>query len=270
MGSNETTQLPPQREAEFQAWLRKNNVRDLDHPDSHYDYRGAFLAGVGRSGNAHFPDTFKQHGHPTFSVESQYSKGPADGGHWNGETFIPAKQVNPMGDVYQNIDFERMLSDLGQALERNKAGSPDTPAPVYPKPEAPAGVPTARFDDVPQGAAAAPAPAPAPGAQQMAPMTVHGGASPPMSPQDMQTMAELQQLAPQAYGMGYGTAGAGSAPMPHPAHAPPPAVAQQLAGINPNPAAGGPPAVYPQLTPPPDFNGDPNAAGGLAAYAAMR
>lgn len=162
-----------------------------------------------------------------------------------------------MGDVYQNVDFERMLADLGQALERNKGGSPDTPAPVYPKPAAPAGIPTARFDDVP--------PAPAPGAQQMAPMTVTGGAAPPMSPQDMQTMAELQQLAPQAYGMGYG------APMPHPAHAPPPMVAQQLAGINVNPAAGGPPAVYPQPAPPPDFaNVDPNAAGGLAGYAALR
>jgi len=175
-----------------------------------------------------------------------------------------------MGDVYQNIDFERMLADLGQALERNKGGSPDTPAPVYPKPAAPVGIPTARFDDVPPGAAAA-LPAPSPGAQQMAPMAITGaspGAAPPMSPQDMQTMAELQQLAPQAYGMGYGAA---PPPMPHPAHAPPPMIAQQLAGINPNPAAGGPAGVYPQPAPPPDFaNLDPNAAGGLAGYAALR
>lgn len=95
MGASETTALPPEREAEFRQWLARNRIRDLDHPDSHYDYRGAFLAGIGRGADSgHFPDTFKQHGHPTFSVESRYSKGPGDGGSWNGETFIPAKPVN--------------------------------------------------------------------------------------------------------------------------------------------------------------------------------
>jgi hypothetical protein len=94
--TDEVTPLPPGQERAFQVWLRQNHVRDLDHPDSHYDYRGAFLAGVGRGGGAgHFPDTFKQHGHPTFSVESRYSKGPGDGGSWDGENFMPAPVEAP-------------------------------------------------------------------------------------------------------------------------------------------------------------------------------
>jgi|GEM_PF-3490754 len=89
----ETTQLAPEEQAAFEAWLKQNNVHDIDDPRSHYDYRGAFKAGIGREPGAegHFPDTFKQHGHETFSGESQYSKGPGDGGTWQGDTFIPPK-----------------------------------------------------------------------------------------------------------------------------------------------------------------------------------
>ncbi len=45
------------------------------------------------SENGHWPDTFKKPNHPTFSVESQYAKGPdaAKAGRWQGETFIPPK-----------------------------------------------------------------------------------------------------------------------------------------------------------------------------------
>jgi hypothetical protein len=86
--AKETTPLPREKEREFREWIRKNRVSDLDHPRSFYDYRGAFLAGVSRGGEGHFPDTFKQHGHPTFSVESKYSAGPNDGGRWEGEKFI--------------------------------------------------------------------------------------------------------------------------------------------------------------------------------------
>jgi len=87
----ETTQLAPEEQAAFEQWLRENNIHDLDDPRSHYDYRGAFKAGVGREPGAegHFPDTFKQHGHETFSNESKYSKG--DGGTWEGDTFTPPK-----------------------------------------------------------------------------------------------------------------------------------------------------------------------------------
>jgi hypothetical protein len=91
----ETTSLPPDQARAFAAWLAQNRVTDLDDPESHYDYRGAYLAGLARDrGEAgHFPDTFKQHGHPTFSDESQYSRGPGDGGHWIGETYIPEGRV---------------------------------------------------------------------------------------------------------------------------------------------------------------------------------
>jgi hypothetical protein len=37
---------------------------------------------------AHGPDTYKQHGHPTFSTESKYSRGKWDGGTW-----IPGSEV---------------------------------------------------------------------------------------------------------------------------------------------------------------------------------
>jgi len=90
----ETTRLTPSQEAGFAQWLKQNRVRDLDNPDSHYDYRGAYLGGVGRGADSgHFPDTYKQHGHPTFSVESQYSQNANDGGTWDGEQFSPALQL---------------------------------------------------------------------------------------------------------------------------------------------------------------------------------
>jgi hypothetical protein len=67
-------------------------VRDVDHPESRYDYRGYWKdhASKGRDRteiNAgdqqrHFPDTYKQHGHESFSAESRYSRGPQDGGRW--------------------------------------------------------------------------------------------------------------------------------------------------------------------------------------------
>ena len=93
-GTKEVTPIPAQLEDTFRAWVKRNNIRDLDHPQSRYDYRGAFLAGVGAQVNPtdnlpHWPDTFKQHGHPTFSVESKYSRGLDDGGTWEGESFTP-------------------------------------------------------------------------------------------------------------------------------------------------------------------------------------
>lgn len=52
------------------------------------------MAGLNRDTESqHWPDTFKQHGHPTFSVESQYSKGPNDGGRWNGDVYVPGVAV---------------------------------------------------------------------------------------------------------------------------------------------------------------------------------
>lgn len=93
----ETTALPPREEAAFQMWALQNGIRDVDHPESRYDYRGYWKDIAARGGDAtkmyddglHFPDTYKQHGHPSFSVESQYSRGLDDGGQWLGETLIP-------------------------------------------------------------------------------------------------------------------------------------------------------------------------------------
>lgn len=90
---NETTPLSPADEAAFQQWIRANRITDLDNPQSHYDYRGFWKSTQGAShppgGEQHFPDTFKQHGHPTFSVESQYSAGAFDGGRWAQDQYVP-------------------------------------------------------------------------------------------------------------------------------------------------------------------------------------
>ncbi len=94
--SGETTALPPEQEKQFQAWAKQNNINDVDHPDSNYDYRGFWKGSGGskiRGGVDHFPDTYKQHGHPTFSTESSYSAGPNDGGTWDGERFVPPWEV---------------------------------------------------------------------------------------------------------------------------------------------------------------------------------
>lgn len=89
---SENTPLGPQREAGFRAWAKRNRIADVDHPDSHYDYRGAYKAGVNPGPDGHWPDKYKQHGHPTFSEESQYSEGRGDGGVWRGDKFVPAKK----------------------------------------------------------------------------------------------------------------------------------------------------------------------------------
>lgn len=92
----EVTPIPDSLAVLFDKWVRRNRIRDLDAPDSFYDYRGAFMAGLNRGKGGHWPDTFKQHGHPTFSVESQYAT-PNDplAGHWEGDTYVPPEQVKP-------------------------------------------------------------------------------------------------------------------------------------------------------------------------------
>jgi hypothetical protein len=94
--------LAPAEEAQFQAWVQANKnapgVKNWDAPDAHYDMRGFFHdkpALAAWTPGAHFPDTYKQHGHETFSVESKYSKGPGDGGTWKGNTFVPAGTSAP-------------------------------------------------------------------------------------------------------------------------------------------------------------------------------
>jgi hypothetical protein len=203
-----------------------------------------------------------------------------------------------MGDVYQNIDFERMLSDLGQALERNKSGGNPQPAASPAKPPlsnqdlglnridaqrtqqgmaplgaigAPGGadprtmsmldpyVPDANPQDAQTGAALAAAGA-APTAMS-APPTIYPtpGAQPPtMSPQDQQTLAMMSDPAFQQNAVAFGGGNAPAAP----ALPPPPGLPGQLAAAGAAPTAmSAPPTPYPNI--------DPNAAGGLAGYAAM-
>ena len=81
--------LSPLQEALFHQWLDKHKdvqgIRGWDQPDSRYDMRGFFgdkeALSQWKPGD-HGPDLYKQHGHPTFSTESIYSRGPQDGGTW--------------------------------------------------------------------------------------------------------------------------------------------------------------------------------------------
>lgn len=97
---NETTKLTPSEESSFQNWAKTNKITDVDHPDSYYDYRGFWKETKGAphppGDILHFPDTYKQHGHPTFSIESKYSKGSWDGGKWEGDKFIPQENAEPV------------------------------------------------------------------------------------------------------------------------------------------------------------------------------
>ncbi len=93
--------LPTPNERElFAKWLEQNKVNEPFHPDQHYDYVGAFRAGVGRAAGdeGHFTDQFKLPGHETFSNESQYAVGPAAkvAGSWDGDKYVaPAQKYQP-------------------------------------------------------------------------------------------------------------------------------------------------------------------------------
>lgn len=127
----ETTQLSSEEESAFRTWAKRNNIRDVDHPDSHYDYRGFWKDNGGpsiRGGVDHFPDTYKQHGHPTFSVESRYSRGKGDGGHWVGENFIPAVDTDGLDAAAERRDREGTEVDLRPAQGyRYRYKNPDAP-----------------------------------------------------------------------------------------------------------------------------------------------
>lgn len=86
---SETTKLDPLQEALFLRWIDHNKdapgIRGWEEPDTFYDIRGFWndkeALGQWKPGD-HGPDIYKQHGHPTFSVESKYSRGLQDGGQW--------------------------------------------------------------------------------------------------------------------------------------------------------------------------------------------
>lgn len=102
---NETTKLSPGEEFPFKIWAMSHGIDNPDDPREFYDYRGAFKARVEPQispvdNKPHWPDTFKQHGHPTFSQESRYSAGKGDGGSWagtDGETYAPMTLQDSIG-----------------------------------------------------------------------------------------------------------------------------------------------------------------------------
>ncbi len=98
------TELGDRREKKFQDWYANAAATlGLDpNPDAYshaYDYRGYWLnnrdADVS-SPDFHFPDTWKQPHHPTFSTDSIYAKGHDGVGHWEGDTFVPGPFNNLM------------------------------------------------------------------------------------------------------------------------------------------------------------------------------
>lgn len=92
----EPTKLSEKNEIRFRAWARRNKINDVDDPRSFYDYRGYWQQtnGAPHRQGAHFPDTYKLPGHPTFSVESKYYvPGETPAGRWEGENFIPPDNV---------------------------------------------------------------------------------------------------------------------------------------------------------------------------------
>ena len=115
----ERTPLPPIDEIAFQTWAKQNGIGDVNAPEGRYDYRGYWKDVASQGGNdtkqyadgLHFSDTYKQHGHPSFSVESKYSAGPHDGGRWIGEAFVP-----PGADLLMN---SRGQSKMDPMLIRN-------------------------------------------------------------------------------------------------------------------------------------------------------
>lgn len=114
----EETKLSPLEETLFKTWVTANGLgEDVKNPENHYDYRGFYKKSNGAMHSPatqdHFPDTFKQHGHRTFSIESMYSKGPHDGGIWlgdNKDVFFPQEHSIPSHEVGGESSMKPMAS----------------------------------------------------------------------------------------------------------------------------------------------------------------
>ena len=120
----EVTRLSPAEESQFQTWARANRVPNEDGNFGFYDMRGYWKNVVQRGGNEtainaqdgllHYPDTYKQHGHPTFSAESQYSRGLQDGGRWIGDTLV----APPLASHAQGISPQVLQMLMSAMKER--------------------------------------------------------------------------------------------------------------------------------------------------------
>lgn len=135
------TALPPDQEAQFQSWVKKNKVPFDPSPNADYDMRGYWQANKGkladtqmRTDGLHFPDTFKTPYHKTFSNESKYAT--PDAPHWQ-------------GDKLYDKSWKMLTDETSTAIQPKKVSSTQAPpkkilAPVaQPKPVAPPLNPTA-------------------------------------------------------------------------------------------------------------------------------
>lgn len=109
--ADEISEPPRGLNAAFDAWLLRNEVSDPDSSHDKYDYRGVFLAGVNRGPEGGWPETFKQHGHPLFSIDSRFSKGPKDGGRWLGRFLVLGPGQN---EIAASAWWPHVLKPLGR------------------------------------------------------------------------------------------------------------------------------------------------------------
>lgn len=128
-GPEYDTTLTADQEKSFQAWKAKNAPKDSGFD---YDLRGAYLEGLKPAANGHWPDTYKKPNHPTFSDQSKYA-GFGTPGHWEGETFIPAKpgskpsqQMSMAGRLAPSITADKLrampLEPIGDGRYVFRAG----------------------------------------------------------------------------------------------------------------------------------------------------
>jgi hypothetical protein len=106
--------LSPLQEVLFERWASKNAPNDLNNPEAHYDLRGFWLQNPDfqREKDQHLTDEFKLPGHPTFSRESAYSKGPNDGGMWQNDQYVPALALNHQAPNAQGIPGDQLRRSL--------------------------------------------------------------------------------------------------------------------------------------------------------------
>ncbi|WP_213941183.1 hypothetical protein [Pseudomonas sp. dw_612] len=125
--SSYLTQLPPDQEAKFQAWVKQNNVPFDPSPKADYDMRG-FYAGLQKGdpnartgmnandGQMHFGDYYKTPYHKSFSSESQFANKNAP--RWNDKDQL----VTPDGRVVFDERAEASAPQAAQAAGIDPAG----------------------------------------------------------------------------------------------------------------------------------------------------
>jgi len=124
---NFKTILSDKNEKEFVNWYKNVSItlglnENPDDPNHHYDYRGYWLDNRKKDidytiKDFHFPDTYKQPTHPTFSNESRYASrkygiNSKEVGHWEGENFIAGSFNDLIGFKYKtNLEKQREYSE---------------------------------------------------------------------------------------------------------------------------------------------------------------